>query len=93
MLDGMDYNFEYSTPQVYSVKMYWSPDAFPDIKAEATLAYLIKTLDKQLGIHSSFNKFIGLLPKGAYSGGSIIGITKGSSPPRKIRLKSIEESK
>jgi hypothetical protein len=82
-LDGMDYEIEYSTPQSYSFKYYWSPDAEGNLKEAVAMDTLISKMEQLLKMRQTFDYFIYCLPAGVYSGGGIIGISTSTSQKEK----------
>jgi len=71
--DGVTYLIEYSTPQHYSMKSYWTPGGLRYQVKEANIIYaLVGQLELNLGLRYSFQKFINHLPKGCYQAGGMM---------------------
>jgi hypothetical protein len=67
--DGDIFLIEYSTPNTYSFKSYWTPSNYPNIKEAFVIDTLSKQLDKMLAMGNRWSKFIRSLPKGSYNAG------------------------
>ena len=74
--DGVIYFVEYSTPEHYSFKYYWSPGLFDAIEEAQTIFKFTENLEKLLNLERSFVEFLDILPHGSYHGtGYIIIMT------------------
>lgn len=70
--DGTTYTVDYSTPETYSCKKYWTPSVYKDkLKEAASIDSLVNKLQALLQMRKSFGAFIDSLPLGCYQTGGI----------------------
>lgn len=71
--DGITYFIEYSTPQGYYAKEYWTPELYKETIKEAKQIYdFVEKWSTGLDLKSKFYAYIQTLPRGCYHyGGSL----------------------
>ena len=81
--DGRTYIFEFSTPDKYSFKKYWSPKSFATIPEARQLVVFITEVEELLGLKKKREQFEEALPAGVYTSGESWALLKQSSVIRK----------
>lgn len=86
-VDGYSVYVEFSNPEKYSMKSYWSPDFYKDLPEAISVANFEKFLESTLSSREKWSSFIDGLPKGCYNTGGIVLICNYNKKPRKLLLK------
>jgi len=70
--DGEQFLMEYSTPDIYSFREYWTPSYFKQITEARVMTELVKRLEETLHIDARWGAFANQLPEGCYRAGELL---------------------
>lgn len=90
--DGSYFYFETSTPEIFTYKKYWSPDAFDSLPEAKLIQCFIDSLFSIPSIDAAYSQFHQSLPPGPYKEESYLISIKFSARENRKYEKHIEKS-